>query len=166
MDNANLADFIPAAVAPGCRVVAHDALNARMVDFGWNSRGTPIRINAEFAEADLRIVIGQIDPHQFVGFTGGSKGAVIGVASAVTIEHNHSLFFDPLSQVGRLKGNPVREDINEAGRIVGYILPLTWSWMATRMWSVFSQAIRRLCFWPGRMCVPRFTAFIYPTSSI
>ena len=119
MDNANLADFIPAAVAPGCRVVAHDALNARMVDFGCSSRGTPIRINAEFAEADLRIVIGQIDPHQFVGFTGGSKGAVIGVASAETIEHNHSLFFDPLSQVGRLKGNPVREDINEAGRIVG-----------------------------------------------
>jgi lactate racemase len=119
MDSANLADFIPATVAPGCRVVAHDALNARMVDFGSTSRGTPIRINAEFAEADLRIVIGQIDPHQFVGFTGGSKGAVIGVASAETIERNHSLFFDPLSQVGRLKGNPVREDMNEAGRIVG-----------------------------------------------
>ena len=119
MDDAGLADFLSAAAAPGCRIVAHDALNARMVDFGLTSRGTPIRINEEFAEADLRIVIGQIDPHQFVGFTGGSKGAVIGAASAETIEHNHSLFFDPLSQVGRLKGNPVREDMNEAGRIVG-----------------------------------------------
>ena len=75
MDDAGLADFLSTAVAPGCRIVAHDALNARMVDFGLTSRGTPIRINAEFAEADLRIVIGQIDPHQFVGFTGGSKGA-------------------------------------------------------------------------------------------
>jgi lactate racemase len=119
MHSANLADFIPAKIAPGCRVVAHDAINARMVDFGSTSRGTPTRINAEFAEADLRIVIGQIDPHQFVGFTGGSKGAVIGAASAETIEQNHSLFFDPLSQAGRLKGNPVREDMNEAGRIVG-----------------------------------------------
>jgi nickel-dependent lactate racemase len=115
---------IPAEIGLQCKVVAHDASRARMVDFGLTSRGTPLRVNSEFAEADLRIVIGQIDPHQFVGFTGGSKGAVIGLASAETIEHNHSLMFDPNAQVGRLTGNPVREDMNEAGRMVGIHLAI------------------------------------------
>jgi len=115
---------IPAEIGLRCKVVAHDARNARMVDFGLTSRGTPVHVNAEFAEADLRIVIGQIDPHQFVGFTGGSKGAVIGLASAETIEHNHGLMFDPNAQVGRLSGNPVREDMNEAGRMVGIHLAI------------------------------------------
>ncbi|MBI5252405.1 MAG: nickel-dependent lactate racemase [Desulfomonile tiedjei] len=119
LDSLGLTSVIQPSITPGCRVIAHDALNARMVNFGKTSRGTPVMINAEFAGADLRIVIGQIDPHQFVGFTGGSKGVVIGAASAQTIEHNHSLMFDPGAQVGRFAGNPVREDMNEAGRMVG-----------------------------------------------
>lgn len=119
-----LCRVIPAEIGAQCRVVAHDALRARMVDFGLTSRGTPLRVNAEFADADLRIVIGQIDPHQFVGFTGGAKGVVIGLADAETIERNHSLMFDPQAQVGRLSGNPVREDMNEAGRMVGIHLAI------------------------------------------
>ena len=69
--------------------------------------------------ADFKIVIGQVDPHQFVGFTGGSKGAVIGCAAAETIEKNHSLMSEADARVGRLRGNPVREDLNEAGEMVG-----------------------------------------------
>ena len=111
--------IVPPEITSGCRVVQHDAFRARMVDFGVTKRGTPVRINADFAEADLKIVIGQIDPHQFVGFTGGAKGAVIGCAAVESIEHNHSLMFDEKAQVGCLDGNPVREDMNEAGDMVG-----------------------------------------------
>ncbi len=119
LDSAGLRRLVPEAIAPGCRVVAHDAVHSRMSDYGVTSRGTKVRINAEFAEADLKLVIGQIDPHQFVGFTGGSKGVVIGCGSEETIEHNHSLMFHSGAQVGVLEGNPVREDINEAGEMVG-----------------------------------------------
>lgn len=111
--------IVPPEITSGCRVVQHDAFHARMVDFGVTKRGTPVRINADFAEADLKIVIGQIDPHQFVGFTGGAKGAVIGCAAVESIEHNHSLMFDEKAQVGCLYTNPVREDMNEAGDMVG-----------------------------------------------
>jgi nickel-dependent lactate racemase len=97
----------------------HDAHNSKMVDFGITSLGTPIRINAACGEADLKLIIGQIDPHQFVGFTGGSKGVTIGCAAAESIEHNHSLMFDDNARVGCLDGNPVREDLNEAGRMIG-----------------------------------------------
>ena len=106
-------------IGPGCTIVAHDANRARMKDFGTTSRGTPVRINEAYAESDLKIVIGQIDPHQFVGFTGGSKGVAIGCAAPETIQHNHSLMFEKSARAGCLEGNPVREDINEARRRIG-----------------------------------------------
>ena len=118
-DQAAIHRLLPPDIVAGCRVVAHDARTARMMDYGVTSRGTPVRINADFGLADFKIVVGQVDPHQFVGFTGGSKAAVIGCASAETIEKNHSLMSAADARVGRLRGNPVREDLNEAGEMVG-----------------------------------------------
>src|SRR5512136_605701 len=111
--------ILPAGITRGCRVVPHDAHVAAMRDYGATSRGTPVRINAEYASTDFKLVIGQVDPHQFVGFTGGSKGVVIGCAAPETIEMNHSLMAQPNAHVGQLKDNPVREDLTEAGEMVG-----------------------------------------------
>ena len=116
--------ILPAQTFEKCRVVTHDAVNATMFDFGRTSRGTPVKINAEYATADIKIVIGQIDPHQFVGFTGGAKGVSIGCAAPESIEHNHSLMFDPNARVGVMDGNPVREDLNEAGEMIGIDLAI------------------------------------------
>ncbi len=124
LDSRALERLIPPEVACGCRVQTHDAVHGDLVDVGKTSRGTPVRINKRFTRADVGIVIGQIDPHQFVGFTGGSKGVVIGCGGAETIEHNHSLMFDGKAQVGRLLDNPVREDLNEAGELVGIDLAI------------------------------------------
>jgi nickel-dependent lactate racemase len=100
-------------------VSGHDAKTSPMVDYGSTSRGTPVLVNSLMAGADFKVVIGQIDPHQFVGFTGGSKGIVIGCGGEATIEHNHSLMFHDDARVGVLEGNPVREDLNEAGSMIG-----------------------------------------------
>ena len=124
LDNNGRERVVPRHIAPNCRIVAHDALQDQMVDYGLTSRKTPVRINADFAGADFKIVIGQIDPHQFVGFTGGAKGVVIGCAASQTIEHNHSLMSHEGARVGRIAGNPVREDLNEAGEMVGIQLAL------------------------------------------
>ncbi|HSO62857.1 MAG TPA: nickel-dependent lactate racemase [Desulfobacterales bacterium] len=118
--------ILPAAIARGCRVVAHDAHAAAMRDYGATSRGTPVRINAEYANSDFKVVIGQVDPHQFVGFTGGAKGVVIGCAAPETIEKNHSLMSQPNAHVGQLKGNPVREDLTEAGEMAGIDLAVNF----------------------------------------
>jgi nickel-dependent lactate racemase len=125
-DAAAIDRILPADIARGCRVVAHDARSAVLHDYGFTSRGTPVRIHAALAESDLKIVIGQVDPHQFVGFTGGSKGVVIGCAAPETIEKNHSLMAQPNAQVGRLSGNPVREDLTEAGEMVGIDLAVNF----------------------------------------
>ncbi|ACV69610.1 nickel-dependent lactate racemase [Desulfohalobium retbaense] len=99
-------------------VFSHDAKKSNFVSLGKTSQGTPVEINQHFAQADIKIVLGQIDPHQFVGFTGGAKGACIGLASAEMIRKNHSLMFEDGANVGRLKENPVRQDLNEAGDIL------------------------------------------------
>jgi len=119
LDRETLDRLVPPDVARGCRVLGHDAKTSPMVDYTTTSRGTPVQINKVMAEADFKVVIGQIDPHQFVGFTGGSKGVVIGCGGSATIEHNHSLMFHDEARVGVLSGNPVREDLNEAGAAVG-----------------------------------------------
>ncbi len=124
LDQETMTRLMPDNIARGCTVAAHDANNSPMVDFGHTSRGTPVLVNSIIAEADLKIVVGQIDPHQFVGFTGGSKGIIIGCGGAATIEHNHSLMFHDKACVGMLHGNPVREDINEAGEMVGINLAI------------------------------------------
>lgn len=111
--------IIPAAIADGCPRISHDACNSPTVDFGVTRRGTPVRVNADFAAADLKIVIGLIYPHQFVGFTGGAKCAVYACGAAETIEHHHRLMSAPAARVGALAGNPAREDLDEAGRLVG-----------------------------------------------
>jgi nickel-dependent lactate racemase len=118
--------ILPAATARGCRIVAHDARTAAMHDYGNTSRGTPVRINAAYAAADFKVVVGQVDPHQFVGFTGGSKGVVVGCAAPETIEKNHRLMSQPNAFVGHLKGNPVREDLSEAGERVGIDLAVNF----------------------------------------
>ena len=84
-----------------------------LVRLGKTSRGTPVVINRTFAEADTRIVVGMIDPHQFVGYTGGCKGAFIGLAGSETITANHSMLSDPAAKLGVRAGNPVRADMDE-----------------------------------------------------
>ncbi len=110
---------VPESLAPGCKVVSHDAAHSRMIDCGTTSMKTPVLINAHFAEANLKLVIGNIDPHQFVGFTGGAKGAAIGCGSKNTIEANHGLMFNEKARVANIVGNPVRSDIDEAGDLIG-----------------------------------------------
>lgn len=132
LDRETLNRLVPPDIAQGCSVAGHDANQSPMVDYGHTSRGTPIQINARMAEADFKIVVGQIDPHQFVGFTGGSKGIIIGCGSSATIEHNHSLMFHNLAQVGILHGNPVREDLNEAGEVVGIDLAVNFIMAPTK----------------------------------
>lgn len=119
LDEEGVRRVVPDSVAPGCRVISHDAVHSRMVDCGMTSLKTPVLINADFTEADLRLVMGNIDAHQFVGFTGGAKAAVIGCASKNTIEANHGLMFDEKARVANIEGNPVRSDIDEAGALVG-----------------------------------------------
>ncbi len=89
------------------------------VHFGVTSRGTPVDIVRAVAEADRRICLGNIEYHYFAGYSGGAKAIMPGVSTREAIQHNHSRMVEPAATAGRLDGNPVREDIEEACRMVG-----------------------------------------------
>jgi lactate racemase len=99
--------------------IVHDgtALDA-MVQLGTTSRGTPVRILREVAEADLIVVTGRIRPHYFAGFSGGVKGLFPGCAYKPDILKNHLMKADPSARLGRADGNVCRVDMEEAARMV------------------------------------------------
>ena len=89
------------------------------VHMGYTSIGTPVDITRVVAEADFRICLGNIEFHYFAGYSGGAKAIMPGVSTHDAIQHNHKQMVSKDACVGKLKGNPVREDIEEAGNICG-----------------------------------------------
>lgn len=111
---------LPAEIIERYPVLCHNAEDqANLIHLGETARGTPIWINRHFAQADLRIVIGNIEPHQFQGFSGGVKSAAIGLGGRETVNRNHALMTDPDSKLGEYARNPARQDVEEIGRRIG-----------------------------------------------
>jgi lactate racemase len=119
MPESEFAQILPADILARYRVVSHDAsAGDRLVTLGKTRRGTPVQVNRLFAQADLRIMAGNLEPHQFMGFSGGVKTAVIGLGGRDTINQNHALMLDPRSDLARYDDNPARQDVEEAGRMI------------------------------------------------
>lgn len=87
------------------------------IHMGETSCGTPIDITRVVADADRRICLGNIEYHYFAGYSGGIKALMPGASTPEAIQVNHSMMVDPNSHAGKLNGNPVREDLEEAGEI-------------------------------------------------
>lgn len=110
---------LPPEILARFPVICHNAYDTDSLTYlGQTGRGTPVWINRHFAGADLRLVVGNLEPHQFAGFSGGVKSAVIGLGGAVTINQNHAMMTDPQARLGQFKNNPVRQDIEEMGRLI------------------------------------------------
>lgn len=89
---------------------------------GKTGQGTPVSINSEVMACDLKIGIGCITPHAFSGFGGGGKIILPGVAHMDTISYNHGPLLKANPECigfGRIEGNAVRLDIEEATRMAG-----------------------------------------------
>ena len=89
------------------------------VSYGMTSRGTPVDITRVVAEADRRILLGNIEYHYFAGYSGGAKAIMPGVSTRAAIQANHSRMVLPEAKAGALETNPLRMDIEEAGAMVG-----------------------------------------------
>lgn len=89
------------------------------VHMGVTKAGTPVDITRAVAEADRRVCLGNIEYHYFAGYSGGYKAIMPGVSTRGAIQSNHSMMVRDDARAGRLEGNSVRADIEEAGRIVG-----------------------------------------------
>ena len=101
------------------RVRCEDSDPDDCVHLGTTSAGTPVDITRRVAEADLRICTGNIEFHYFAGYSGGAKAIMPGVSTPAAIQANHRMMVSESACAGRLDGNPIRADIEEAGRICG-----------------------------------------------
>lgn len=83
--------------------------------------GTKVWIDRLYAEADLKIVTGFIEPHFMAGYSGGRKAVCPGLVNLETIQKFHSPTFleDPKATFGVLDGNPCHVEALEVARRVG-----------------------------------------------
>ena len=100
-------------------VACRDSDGVNCTHLGVTKRGTPVDIDAAVASADRRICFGNIEYHYFAGYSGGAKAIMPGVSTREAIQSNHSRMVEAAACAGKLAGNPVREDIEEAAAICG-----------------------------------------------
>jgi lactate racemase len=90
------------------------------------TRGTVVRLDKRFVEADLKIATGLVEPHFMAGYSGGRKVIAPGLAHAETITTFHSARFmaDPKAINCNFEGNPLPEEQLEIVRMLGGALAL------------------------------------------
>lgn len=111
---------IPAEILARYPIFSHDCDDAAsLVYLGDTARGTPVWVNRRWHAADQRIVAGNIEPHQFMGFSGGVKSAAVGLTGKVTINTNHAMMTALGAQINHYEDNPCRQDVEEIGRMIG-----------------------------------------------
>jgi nickel-dependent lactate racemase len=89
------------------------------VYLGTTKLGTPVNITSVVAQADRRILVGNIEYHYFAGYSGGAKALMPGVSDREAIQANHSHMIEPTSRAGAISDNRLRLDLEEAADICG-----------------------------------------------
>ena len=117
MTEAEIAEALSPQISSRFRVLNHDVNDT--VRLGVTREGTPVEIFRPVVEADLRVCLGNVEFHYFAGYSGGAKAIFPGCASRAGVTANHAMMVRPGSGTGRLVGNPVRADIEEAAGMLG-----------------------------------------------
>jgi nickel-dependent lactate racemase len=105
----------PAAVARYA-IVDHDATDGDAHVAVGAVDGTPVLLQRDYVEADLRIVTGFVEPHFFAGFSGGPKAVCPGLAATATIleAHHPRRIADSRATFVTRSGNPVHDFVRAA----------------------------------------------------
>jgi nickel-dependent lactate racemase len=99
---------------------------SNLTNVGKTSSGTQVQVNSEVMACDLKIGLGSVVPHAGAGYGGGAKIILPGVASIEAMLHNHrvvagsgsqSMGYGPSVGWGKVEGNVMRRDMEEAARI-------------------------------------------------
>ena len=86
---------------------------------GRTPHGVPVEVSPILREFDRRIAVGFIEPHYIAGFSGGRKMILPAVSSNRSITYNHFLTARYGTQLGKLDGNEIHEDMEAIALRVG-----------------------------------------------
>jgi lactate racemase len=113
LSGADLVLKLGAEVVQDYNVLQHDPLH-NLADIGIRLDNTPVKINKDFVDSDLKISMGCITPHPFAGFSGGGKLILPGLASMEVIERTHRyVVMGFRGGMGIVEGNQFREEVEE-----------------------------------------------------
>lgn len=116
----NYSTILPEEIIRDFEIHTHNCDDHSNLTFcGTTSRNTRVFANTQFYTSDIKIVTGTIEPHHFMGYSGGVKSAAIGLAGRETITANHSFLLDPHAKSAEFEQNPMRQDVEEIGEIMG-----------------------------------------------
>jgi lactate racemase len=120
MPEEDFTKILPDNIIKKYRIVSHDCdHDDNLVPLGQTSRNTLVFVNKGFFTSELKIVVGNIEPHHFMGFSGCNKSASIGLTARSTINQNHTFIVSPSAKVGIYEENPMRQDVEEMGEMIG-----------------------------------------------
>lgn len=100
------------------RITCIDSNPTDVMQLGNTKNGTPVEIFRVVAQADRRILVGNIEFHYFAGYSGGAKAIMPGVSTRAAIQANHRLMVEEGSHAGNINSNNVRLDIDEVASFV------------------------------------------------
>ena len=101
------------------KVVNHDMDDRdNLVFLGMTSRGNAVWVNRVFAQADVKVLTGQIGIIS-LGFSGGRKSVLPAVCGRDTIYFNHRHEWITKANFGSLEHNVMHDDALEAGHLAG-----------------------------------------------
>lgn len=103
-------------ILDGYKLVISDQKRGVFRKIGVTTRGTPVLINEIYLNASIRILLTDITMHYFAGFGGDRKSILPGIAAAESVDSNHIMTTMQGVKTGRLKGNPIHEDMLEGAR--------------------------------------------------
>ena len=102
-------------------VMDHDPFDPQgIIDLGQHN-GVPLTVSKVAYDADILIATGIVEPHQYVGYSGGFKTVSIGAGGEATINYTHSLKMidDHRIRLGSIENNPFQEAMGIAARKAG-----------------------------------------------
>lgn len=111
--------LLPEEIIQRYKIISHDCDDREnLIALGKTTRNTPVSVNRLLYEADIKILVGNIEPHHFMGYSGGVKTAAIGLTGRDTINANHAMLIKPESTFGTYATNPTRMDVEEIGDLL------------------------------------------------
>ncbi len=118
MNEEEMKEKVGAEVFKRVRISQHDPDN-NLFHLGKSTRGNELWVNKDVVECEVKVSTGNIVPHRYAGYGGGAKSILPGISSRETIGHNHLYVETGEAALGKTKGNPVREEMEEAAKMIG-----------------------------------------------
>ena len=122
LTDADIVKKVGADIAAEYEITNHNFMSGDLCAFGNLENGMPVYLNRIVADSDFKICLGGIYPHSSVGFSGGAKLIVPGIAGFTTMYYFHT--FPPGRGPAVIEGQSDEPDRRDSAELAAGVLGL------------------------------------------